>query len=303
MPPTSPENDTLLAQLLASAKIEEAIRSTAIKTEDFDKIAAAISNIKIDVPNVNVNMPDSMNVSGEVSLKDVSAKHPLPVVLYDIGGNPIQQYMPTGGGGGGAKNILSGDIEIGAVELKNGTDDTRASITSANALKVDGSAVTQPISASATLEVRQVSGATDSVSVIGTVAITSGATLEVIQVSGASSSVSASQSGVWTVQPGNTANTTQWLVGESHSFLNVTGATTSTVVKSGAGVLHTLTINKRGTGSVADVYADLVGEGSQIASVDTTLSTTAFLYDIAFTSGLTLVTTGAAGANLTVAYR
>lgn len=41
--------------------------------------------------------------------------------------------------------IFSGDIEIGAVELKNGTDDTRAIVTPANALKVDGSAVSQPV--------------------------------------------------------------------------------------------------------------------------------------------------------------
>ena len=41
--------------------------------------------------------------------------------------------------------LTTGDIEIGAVELKNGADDTRAVITAANALKVDGSAVTQPV--------------------------------------------------------------------------------------------------------------------------------------------------------------
>lgn len=46
---------------------------------------------------------------------------------------------------------LSSDIEIGAVELKNGTDDTRATVTAANALKVDGSAVTQPISGTVTV--------------------------------------------------------------------------------------------------------------------------------------------------------
>lgn len=61
-----------------------------------------------------------------------------------------------GGSGGGLTNTelratpvpvsMSSDIEIGAVELKNGTDDTRATITAANALKIDGSAVTQPIS-------------------------------------------------------------------------------------------------------------------------------------------------------------
>ena len=41
---------------------------------------------------------------------------------------------------------MSSDIEIGAIEIKNGTDDTRAEVTMSNALKVDGSAVTQPVS-------------------------------------------------------------------------------------------------------------------------------------------------------------
>ena len=45
---------------------------------------------------------------------------------------------------------ISSDIQIGAVELKNGTDDTRATITAGNALKVDGSAVTQPVSGTVT---------------------------------------------------------------------------------------------------------------------------------------------------------
>lgn len=45
---------------------------------------------------------------------------------------------------------MSSDIEIGAVELKNGTDDTRATVTAGNALKVDGSAVTQPVSGTVT---------------------------------------------------------------------------------------------------------------------------------------------------------
>lgn len=47
---------------------------------------------------------------------------------------------------------MSSDIEIGAVELKNGTDDTRAEVTSGNALKVDGSGATQPVSNAALTE-------------------------------------------------------------------------------------------------------------------------------------------------------
>ena len=48
---------------------------------------------------------------------------------------------------GGTVTLSAADIEIGAVEIKNGTDDTRATVTAGNALKVDGSAVTQPVSA------------------------------------------------------------------------------------------------------------------------------------------------------------
>lgn len=46
-----------------------------------------------------------------------------------------------------AATISSSDIQIGAVELKDGTTDDRASISAAGALKVDGSATTQPVSA------------------------------------------------------------------------------------------------------------------------------------------------------------
>lgn len=52
---------------------------------------------------------------------------------------------PTTGALVTSATLIVGDIEIGAVELKNGTDDTRATITASNALKVDGSAAPQPI--------------------------------------------------------------------------------------------------------------------------------------------------------------
>lgn len=66
-----------------------------------------------------------------------------------------------------------------------------------NALKVDGSAVTQPVSgtvsANATLSA-------ETTKVIGTINVA------------AAQSIAATQSGTWTVQPGNTANTTAWKV-------------------------------------------------------------------------------------------
>lgn len=107
---------------------------------------------------------------------------------------------------------------------------------------------------------------------------------------------------VGTVQPGNTQNTTAWYVEHQFSFSNIaTNATT--VVKSGAGLFHVLTINTRGTGSTATVYDNTAGSGTKIATIDTTLSTTAFLYDVKFTTGLTVVTAGAGAADVTVSYR
>jgi hypothetical protein len=55
--------------------------------------------------------------------------------VVDGSGNIISSTN-VGGKQGMDINMVGGDIEIGAVELKNGTDDTRATVTSANQLKV-----------------------------------------------------------------------------------------------------------------------------------------------------------------------
>lgn len=43
-------------------------------------------------------------------------------------------------------NLATGDIEIGAVEIKNGSSDQRATVSAGGALLVDASATTQPVS-------------------------------------------------------------------------------------------------------------------------------------------------------------
>ena len=60
---------------------------------------------------------------------------------------------------------VSADIQIGAVEIKNASSDDRATVSAAGALKVDGSAVTQPVSGTFWQATQPVSLA-DSVSVI-----------------------------------------------------------------------------------------------------------------------------------------
>lgn len=189
--------------------------------------------------------------------------------------------------------INAGDIEIGAVELKNGTDDTRATITASNALKVDGSAVTQPVSGTFWQATQPVSGTVavtqsgtwdevgindsgNSITVDGTfwqatqpvsaasLPLPSGASTSALQTqpgvdigdvtvnnaSGASAvnvqdggnsltvdgAVAATQSGTWTVQPGNTANTTAWKVDGSAVTQPVSGTVTATI-SSGASTI------------------------------------------------------------------
>ena len=77
---------------------------------------------------------------------------------------------------------------------------------------------------------------------------------------------------------------------------------TTTTVKSGAGVLHSITINTRGPASNVTVYDNTAGSGTVLAVIDTTLSTTAFLFDISFSTGCTLVTAGTGPADLSVSY-
>ena len=105
-----------------------------------------------------------------------------------------------------------------------------------------------------------------------------------------------------TVQPGNTQNTTAWYMEQQFTGTNITTNTTTTL-KSGSGVAHTIVINARGTGSTITVWDNTSAAGTKLATIDSTLSTTAFLYDMKFGTGLTVVTAGAGAADITVTYR
>lgn len=71
--------------------------------------------------------------------------------------------LTDGAGNLSTVTLAAGDLEIGAVELKDGTTDNRVSISAAGALKVDGSAVTQPVSVAATLTTASVGPATGTI--------------------------------------------------------------------------------------------------------------------------------------------
>lgn len=88
----------------------------------------------------------------------------------------------------------------------------------------------------------------------------------------------------------------------SFSFNHISTNTT-TIVKSGSGILNSITINTAGAAlNTATVYDNTAGSGTIIAIIDTT-SKVSLQYNIAFTTGLTIVTATGTAADITVSYK
>lgn len=156
-----------------------------------------------------------------------------------------------------------------------------------------------------------------------------------------SGTVNSAQSGTWTVQPGNTANTTAWKVDGSavtqpvsiasvpshavtnagtfavqasvatsstggYSFLNIPAGQATTTVKSGAGTLHSIVLNSAATATnTTTIYDNTAGSGTIVGKPAVTTATvpTSLIYDLAFATGLTIVTATANGGDMTVTYK
>lgn len=86
---------------------------------------------------------------------------------------------------------------------------------------------------------------------------------------------------------------------DAYDYKNIATATT-TVVKSGAGVLHGIVINTTAAATIT-VYDNTSAAGTKIATIAASpVIGSTFLYDIAFSTGLTIVTAGA--SDITVSY-
>lgn len=84
------------------------------------------------------------------------------------------------------------------------------------------------------------------------------------------------------------------------SFTNITTNTT-TVLKTGPGILGAITINTKGASSnTATIYDNTAGSGTKIGTIDTTVGVGTLAYDLAFTTGLTIVTATGTAPDLTV---
>lgn len=88
-----------------------------------------------------------------------------------------------------------------------------------------------------------------------------------------------------------------------NSYTHITTAAT-TVIKSGAGVLHTVCVNALGTVASAVTVDDAVSATTPtIAVINSLLLSGCQTYDVAFSTGLTLVTTGTIAPDITVSWR
>lgn len=89
-----------------------------------------------------------------------------------------------------------------------------------------------------------------------------------------------------------------------YSFLNITAAApTTTVVKTGAGILHTLTFTKPVATGVVTIYDNTAASGTIVGTITVPASPqpVTLVFDAALSTGLTIVTATAA-QDITVTY-
>ena len=87
----------------------------------------------------------------------------------------------------------------------------------------------------------------------------------------------------------------------SYAHLNSTGTTT---IKSGAGILRRVVINTKGSASnTFTIYDNTSGSGTVIAAIDTVNGVSGYFeYNVAFSTGLTVVDATGTSADITVIY-
>ncbi len=87
-----------------------------------------------------------------------------------------------------------------------------------------------------------------------------------------------------------------------YTFRNITGQAT-TVLRTGSGILHTITLNKPTATAVVTVYDNTAGSGTVVGAITIPASPmpVTLTYDAAFSTGLTVVT-ATADSDITVTF-
>lgn len=94
------------------------------------------------------------------------------------------------------------------------------------------------------------------------------------------------------------AQTSYESFGGTHLAANAT-----TLLKTGQGLLHCITINTKGaTANTLTLYDNTAGSGTVIGVIDTTAAAQSLFYDVVFNTGLTVVIATGTAADVTVAW-
>ena len=75
---------------------------------------------------------------------------------------------------------------------------------------------------------------------------------------------------------------------------------TTTTVKTGAGILHTITV-EGGTAGTITVYDNTAASGTKLADFSSTNAIQTYIFDVTFSTGLTIVTSAA--TSVSVSYK
>lgn len=88
----------------------------------------------------------------------------------------------------------------------------------------------------------------------------------------------------------------------SYQYVNIT-TLTSTVVKASPGFFHAFIVSTKGaTANTATVFDNTTCTGTKIATIDTTVAGTTYIYDVTFNTGLCVLTATGTAGDFTVSF-
>ncbi len=185
-------------------------------------------------------------------------------------------------------SLLKPSSTLSAVSTITNTVTVKADtlVNQTNAFKVDGSAVTQPVSA---------------VSLPLPTGAATESTLSALSAKFSALGQATMAASVPVVLASNHSDIVTKKSASSYAHLNSTGTTT---IKSGAGILRRVVINTRGgLLNTFTIYDNTSGSGTVIAAIDTVNGVSGqFEYGVSFSTGLTVVNATGTSADITVIY-
>ncbi len=185
-------------------------------------------------------------------------------------------------------SLLKPSSTLSAVSTITNTVTVKADtlVNQTNAFKVDGSAVTQPVSA---------------VSLPLPTGAATESTLSSLSAKFSALGQATMAASVPVVLASNHSDIVTKKSASSYTHLNSTGTTT---IKSGAGILRRVVINTKGSASnTFTIYDNTSGSGTVIAVIDTVNGVSGqFEYGVSFSTGLTVVNATGTSADITVIY-